>query len=147
MIPAWLLPALPTAAAALVALVVGAQPLSADIVPVEVIRVVDGDTLHVALPSGRVETVRLQGFDTPEVGRNAECQAERMLGQLATTVLRGTLDKSALTLKTEWETDRWGRLLATGLLDENVELADVMIGVGIALPYDRRGPRPDWCAR
>lgn len=147
MTPAWLPAALPTAAAALVALFVGVESLSADTVAVEVIRVVDGDTLHVELPSGRVEVVRLQGFDTPEVGGRAECQAERMLGQLATTVLRSTLDKSALTLKTEWETDRWGRLLATGLLDEDVDLADVMIGVGIALPYDGRGPRPDWCAR
>ena len=147
MTPAWLPPALPTAAAALVALFVGVESLSADTVPVEVIRVVDGDTLHVELPSGRVEAVRLQGFDTPEVGRNAECEAERMLGQLATAVLRATLDENDLTLQTDWQTDRWGRLLAIGLLGEEFDLADLMIGFGIALPYDGRGPRPDWCSQ
>ncbi|MFT4890847.1 MAG: micrococcal nuclease [Halobacteriales archaeon] len=34
---------------------------------VEVVRVVDGDTLEVAFPDGHTETVRLLGVDTPEV--------------------------------------------------------------------------------
>ncbi len=45
--------------------------------------VIDGDTIRVA---GR--TVRLVGFDAPELGRRAHCGLERMLAARATSRLR-----------------------------------------------------------
>lgn len=127
-------------------LLAAASALSAERVDVEVLRVTDGDTVRVALPDGRELPVRLQGYDTPEVGQHAECLAEEMLGQVATRILRTTLESHPLTLATEWETDRWGRLLARGLVSGEVDLAEIMIDTGLALPYDGQGPRPDWCA-
>jgi endonuclease YncB( thermonuclease family) len=38
-----------------------------------VVRVVDGDTIDVRLPSGAVKRVRLVGIDTPEVYGSVEC--------------------------------------------------------------------------
>jgi micrococcal nuclease len=76
-----------------------------------VLRIVDGDTLHVNL-GGRDETVRLVGVDTPEThGRGGlrEC-----FGQEATRRLESLLPKGApLTVVRDVEArDRYGRLLA-----------------------------------
>jgi len=43
------------------------EPVDGADVTVEVLRVVDGDTLKVAYPNGTEDTVRLVGVDTPEV--------------------------------------------------------------------------------
>lgn len=76
-----------------------------------VIRIVDGDTLHVDL-GGTDTTVRLIGIDTPEThGRGGlrEC-----FGQEATRRLEGLLGKgAAVTVVRDAEPrDRYGRLLA-----------------------------------
>ena len=72
-----------------------------------VTRVVDGDTLHVQLLSGRVERIRLLGIDTPEVG---VCGAGR-----ATAASRSLALGRSATLRgdaTQATRDRYGRLLA-----------------------------------
>jgi micrococcal nuclease len=76
-----------------------------------VIRIVDGDTLHVRL-AGDDQTVRLIGVDTPEThGRGGlrEC-----FGQEATQRLQSLLDQGeAVTVVRDVEPrDRYGRLLA-----------------------------------
>jgi micrococcal nuclease len=76
-----------------------------------VIRIVDGDTLHVRL-GGEDQTVRLIGVDTPEThGRGGlrEC-----FGQEATHRLQSLLDEGeAVTVVRDVEPrDRYGRLLA-----------------------------------
>ncbi len=73
-----------------------------------VVRVVDGDTVHVRLASGR-ERVRLIGVDTPEVtGSRRECWGAR-----ASAATRRLLAGRRVRLRTDVEErDRFGRLLA-----------------------------------
>ncbi len=73
-----------------------------------VARVVDGDTVHVRLASGR-ERVRLIGVDTPEVtGARRECWGAR-----ASAATRRLLAGRRVRLRTDVEErDRFGRLLA-----------------------------------
>ncbi len=71
-----------------------------------VTRVVDGDTVHVAV-AGRDEKVRLIGIDTPEVG---QCDAAK-----ATALARRLAQGRPVTLvgdATQATRDRYGRLLA-----------------------------------
>src|SRR3954465_1008070 len=74
---------------------------------VRVVRVVDGDTIRVALPSGE-EPVRYIGIDTPESvkpGSPVECFAKRA------SAFNGELVAGELVRDVE-ERDRYGRLLA-----------------------------------
>ena len=61
-------------AVAFLAILIAATMASAEPIPAGVIQVIDGDTI-----SARGQTVRLVGFDTPEGGMNAQCEAERTL--------------------------------------------------------------------
>jgi len=87
-----------------------------------VVRVVDGDTLHVRLASGR-ERVRLIGIDTPEATSEVECG-----GRAATAAARRLVGGRRVRLRTDVEErDRYGRLLAyveraADGLDVNAEL-------------------------
>jgi micrococcal nuclease len=75
-----------------------------------VTRVVDGDTVHVRV-SGRDETVRYIGIDTPESvkpGTPVQCYAEAASGRN-----RRLVAGRDVTLRTDAESrDRYGRLLA-----------------------------------
>ena len=57
------------------------------------IQVIDGDTI-----SARRQTVRLVGFDSPEGGMNARCEAERTLAARASTRLRQLIAAGGLDL-------------------------------------------------
>ncbi len=87
-----------------------------------VVRVVDGDTIHVRLPTGR-ERVRYLGVDTPEVRGGAECWGRR-----ATAANARLVAGRHVRLRTDVERrDRYGRLLAyvervADGLDVNAEL-------------------------
>ncbi|WP_323677572.1 lamin tail domain-containing protein [Halorubellus sp. PRR65] len=94
---------------------------------VDVVRVVDGDTLEVAFPDGRVARVRLLGVDTPEVhtGTNPsefeeipESDAGRAWlrdwGHKASDFARTQLQSETVTIRTDSDADRrgaYGRLL------------------------------------
>jgi micrococcal nuclease len=75
-----------------------------------VVRVVDGDTIRVAL-AGRVERVRYIGIDTPESvkpGTPVQCYAHRAAAENARLV-RGRRVRLVLDVEAR---DRFGRLLA-----------------------------------
>jgi len=75
-----------------------------------VVRVVDGDTIRVAI-GGRVERVRYIGIDTPESVKPStpvQCYAHRAAAENARLVAR---ERVRLVLDVE-ERDRFGRLLA-----------------------------------
>lgn len=77
----------------------------------EVVRVVDGDTIHVRLPGGARERVRYIGVDTPESvtpGMPVECFAREAAARNARLV-----EGERVRLRTDLEQrDRFGRLLA-----------------------------------
>jgi micrococcal nuclease len=75
-----------------------------------VVRVVDGDTIHVRL-ADRVEKVRYIGVDSPEI--HHPVKGEEPGGRAAATVNRGLVEGRHVRLELDVRTrDRWGRLLA-----------------------------------
>lgn len=100
--------------------------------------VVDGDTVSL---SG--QSVRLVGFDTPETYQ-AQCAAERNLGDAATDRLRDLLIRaSSAQLVHLPRRDQYGRDLARLMLDGR-DVADIMVGEGFARRY-AGGQRQSWC--
>ena len=96
------------------------QPKGMTITGVPVIRVVDGDTLHVNV-DGEDVTIRLIGIDTPETVKTdspIEC-----FGPEASDFAKSVLDGQQVTLEfdeSQGRTDKYGRTLAYVW----VELAD-----------------------
>ncbi len=103
-----------------------------------VVRVVDGDTVHVRLGDGRVEKVRYIGIDTPESvkpGTPVQCYAKAASARNAELV-----DGERVTLRTDAEArDRYGRLLAYVYRDRddlfvNLALASEGYAVPLTIP-------------
>ena len=72
-----------------------AAAATADPIQPGAIEVVDGDTITVR---GQSRQVRLLGFDTPETGFEARCEAERTLAAKATQRLRQIVASGGLDL-------------------------------------------------
>jgi micrococcal nuclease len=92
-----------------------------------VVRIVDGDTIHVQV-DGRVEKVRYIGVNTPEV--HHPTKGEELGGREATIVNRELVAGRRVRLELDvQERDRYGRLLAY------VWVGDVMVNAELV----RRG--------
>ena len=117
------------------------------------IQVLDGDTI-----AAQGKTVRLVGFDTPEAGMNAMCEAERTLAARATAKLRqfiagGGLDLTLVRCSCPAGTEgtqacNHGR--ACGVLQAaGKDVAGLLIAEGLAKPFhcsrDRCPKRVPWC--
>lgn len=114
-------------------------------IPGRVLWVIDGDTYriaHVGAVDG--EPVRARHFDTPEKGDLARCEAERRAAAAAGAMARRLLPRGAVVGLFDLGRDRYGRLLASVTLADGRDLAAVMIGAGLAVPYEG-GKRIDWC--
>jgi endonuclease YncB( thermonuclease family) len=87
---------------------------------------------------------RLMGFDTPET-YEARCEREYRLGIAATEALQRMI---AVAKKVEPVTDgrldRYGRVLGHLYLDGK-EVGAILIEKRLAVAYDGRGPRRNWC--
>jgi len=121
--------------------------------PIASAHVIDGDTIQT---SGR--TVRLVGFDAPETGNRARCEAERTLGHKASMRLRqlvsaGGLDLALVRCNCRPDTEgtkrcNYGR--ACGLLrSAGRDVGAILIGEGLAREYVCTGTRcprrQGWC--
>jgi len=102
-----------------------------------VLRVVDGDTLHV-LDGERDVAVRVLGLDCPESTRNpkcrrlgaAACEDELPLGRAATARARELLHPGDRVRLEGHRLDRYGRTLASVQLAEGRDLAAVLRSEG-----------------
>jgi endonuclease YncB( thermonuclease family) len=111
---------------------------------VQVLRVVDGDTIRVCLlePAPeilRVNLVRLRGCDAPELHDQRpelRAKAEQARAWIAGRVHVG----DALTLE-DVQRDKYGRFLAT-IRVNGQDLAQSLIAAGLAKAYD--GGRRSW---
>ena len=109
--------------AVVLALLLAASPVVGAPLEGTVVRVVDGDTIHVRLPD-RVEKVRYIGVNTPEVHHPKK--GEEPGGRAALDVNRTLVNGRRVRLETDVQArDRYGRLLAyvwIGELMVNAEL-------------------------
>lgn len=99
-------------------------------------RVIDGDTIEI---DG--ERIRIAGIDTPETFR-PQCDAERMLGEIAAAELAGRMQGRELELE-RLGTDRYGRTLANVRADGE-DLGASLVRDGLAVVWE--GRRHDWCS-
>jgi micrococcal nuclease len=109
--------------AALLAVLLAVSLASAGTLEGPVVRVVDGDTIHVRI-GDRVEKVRYIGVNTPEVHHPKK--GEEPGGREAMAVNRTLVEGKTVRLETDVQSrDRYGRLLAyvwTGDVMVNAEL-------------------------
>lgn len=127
-------------AAALLLFPFAAQAQACQPWPVE--SVYDGDTLR-ATVAGQSTRVRVMGLDTPELPPRSRCEAEKRLGYEARDRLRELLADAGEVTFCPDGLDRYGRTLATVMLDgQNV--AAILIGEGLAREY-HGGRRAGWC--
>ena len=109
-------------------------------------KVTDGDTVW-AMTDGSTKPVQycLRDFDSPEPTRykNAGCDAERMLGDIASEAATELLDGKRIWLETDGEKGAYQRDLARIRLEGGQWLGDVMIQRGLAVEW--AGKSNDWC--
>lgn len=105
---------------------------------VEVIAVVDGDTIDIATDAGTAR-VRLIGIDTPEIGRygeQGECYAEEARDFLDSLVYGRAVE--VRSDPSQADTDRYGRLLRHVIIDGNsAAVLALEAGAGYEYTYDQ----------
>ena len=118
---------------------------------VEIVRVIDGDTMEVRFDDGHTEDVRLLGVDTPEVHtendpaefegipeNDAGRQHLRDWGHKASEFARSQIGGETVRIETDEEADRrgsYGRLLVY-LSQDGVEFNQQLLRQGYARMYD-----------
>jgi len=114
---------------------------------VKVIKVIDGDTIHVLFPSGKIEKVRLLGIDTPEKIAEANRPNEydnitdlkylAMWGKKATKFVESRLNNTYIYIEFDELAgirDRYGRLLAYVYVD-GIDFNAELVKQGYARVY------------
>ena len=101
----------------------------AEAIAATVIRVHDGDTLHIRTSSSDDVTVRLIGIDTPEVGENLECY-----GDEATELARKLMPEGSTVwaLADGGTHDKYGRTLFYLFTDEGLLVNEALVAQGAA---------------
>ena len=131
----------------LVALLLSATPAFST--PYEITRVIDGDTVEIAvdfLPSPLPPklSIRVIGVDTPEKAPRAKCEAE---AKKATEATRFTQRAVAEAKEVDIHIKSWdkygGRVLGLVVLDGN-GLSEMLIDAGLARPY-KGDAKQSWC--
>jgi endonuclease YncB( thermonuclease family) len=98
-----------------------------------VIRVIDGDTIRVAIgiwPDEEVTAIRVRGVDTPEL--KARCPEEHALAQKAKAFTAGFLPAGSIVILRKIKADKYrGRYDADVQRSDGRELAAALIGAGL----------------
>ena len=117
----------------------------------KVIRVVDGDTLHVAFPvapEGNVVrfVIRLAGLNCPEISNKASVSAEeRSVGIEAKFIMQQRWLGKLVRVRAMPGYEKWGRLLAELEDEEGCCINDWLLEQHWAVPYDgKRNFKTDW---
>lgn len=111
-----------------------------------VTRVLDGDTLDVAVDLGfglfLQERVRLFGLNAPE--RHSKDPDEKTRGVAAWTFLVSLVAGKAVRIKTAKAkaTEKYGRWLAVVYLEKGLSVNQQLLDAGQCKPWDGDGPRP-----
>ena len=116
---------------------------------VEYVKVYDGDTVVVRLPSlppplDRLR-IRLEGIDTPEIGKGARCTEEQVAAEAARVYLEGLMTGSSEIHVYSFRWDKYGGRILGDLHVTEGRVRDLAVKNGFAVPYAGTGPRHDWC--
>jgi len=113
-------------------------------IPAEVLRVVDGDTLHVRahiwLGQQLEIMVRLEGIDVPEIHR-PRCPAERRLADKAKAEVQA-ITRDVVYLRNIHRGKYAGRVVATASLPDGLVIGDHLVREGLAI---LDGNQKKWC--
>jgi len=102
--------------------------------------VTDGDTFR--LVSG--ERIRIANIDAPEIhARQAKCRLEIERGEAASERARALLDGKVVTFERVGHS--YNRTVARVRVDGR-DLGTALIAMGVARPWLRHHPKPDWCS-
>jgi endonuclease YncB( thermonuclease family) len=116
------------------------------LIPVEIIRVIDGDTVevraHVWLDQMIMTRVRLRSIDAPEL--RAGCPEEARKAAAARDALVTLLDSGKIYLTGLGRDKYGGRVLGDLLTAEGHSISARMLTTGHARPY-AGGKRQGWC--
>ncbi len=110
--------------------------------PVQVMRVIDGDTLEVQMPNDNERRVRVIGIDTPEVSHPPDQNEAECFGHEAAEMTIALTDGQVVRLESDpvaGEEDRYGRLLAHVWLPDGSLLSRRLLAVGAAREYTYQG--------
>jgi endonuclease YncB( thermonuclease family) len=114
-----------------------------------VIRVLDGDTVEFDAPFlpkelKQVLKLRIEGVDTPEKGRLAKCDRERVLADRATQFTQRMVAQATKhqIVITGW--DKYGGRVIGDLLLNGISLRQLLLESKNAMPYDG-GRKASWC--
>lgn len=118
------------------------RPASSETGPCRILRVVDGDTLHLWCPRDGQFKARLLDYDSPEMF-SPRCLSEFARAQQATWFLRWALLTGKALRITFADHDRYNRRLV-GLTLGGQPVAQIMIGHGLGRAY-QGGQRQGWC--
>ncbi len=86
----------------------------------------------------------VSGYDTPEIGSNAECSRENALGKRAKQRMAQLLMTPGLTIEDSGQIDRFDRPLVSVRLADGRTIGSVLMAEGLAVEW-RPGSRIDWC--
>ena len=120
---------------------------------VELSRVIAGDIIAVNISDldplfGVDLPIRLRGIDAPPL-RYDRCQREAELGELSRSKLRTLLREAQTITLQNPERGKFFRLVADVYIDGPMGFAnvgDLLQIAGLAVPYNGRGDKPNWCA-
>jgi micrococcal nuclease len=117
--------------------------------PYEITRVIDGDTVEIAVdflpePLPPKLSIRVIGVDTPEKAPRAQCDAEAALAKKASAFTKNAV---ANALEVDIKILKWdkygGRVLGDVYLDHQ-SLAESLVSAGLARHY-KGDAKQSWC--
>ncbi len=127
--------------------ILSASALAYDIPNVTYRSCYDGDTCRFDIPNihplaGKNIPVRLAGIDTPE--KHGKCKEEKDLAIQARDLVQTTLEQAqSITLKNA----KGGKyfLIVAEVWADGVNVSEVLIQEGVAVPYEGGTKGKDWC--
>ncbi len=127
-----------------------AKPAADRSIAVEYVKVYDGDTVVVRLPIlpaplDRLR-VRIEGIDTPELGKGAKCPEENERAIAARQFLEGLLTGAHELRVHGFRWDKYGGRILGELRVPDGSVRDLLIQSGHAVPYEGVGLRRSWCS-
>jgi endonuclease YncB( thermonuclease family) len=114
---------------------------------VKVIEVTDGDTIKVLVETWprhyALVSIRVAGIDTPEM--HGKCAEEKALARKAQEVLAELVPENTWVSLLHVDEDKYsGRFDATVIDERGQDVAQILIGFGLARPY-KGDARKSWC--